>query len=302
MGSPLLQSRYLAGATSSSSSSSSPSSLSFSQRASLSPSSRYSTATITTTCSSHNFLKRCRKCGYEKETLPHVLNHCEPHYPHINCQVPETNSTLRPDLVVFNREEKKVIVVDIAVAFDNEKQALDDARQEKLLKYSDLTHELRRKGYEVQLEAFVMGSLGSMLPENHRCLRILGIKPSYARLTTDAEADGDRLHPVVASRLCGARHRLHSGGTKKASAKVGGSSSNRTSHCGDNRSGSKHDQTAYRKQQAVIQVAQLHFPYRIDAVLTSPPINDVVHRRLSSSRDVPHTTSTTTNQPFPSRT
>ena len=106
------------------------------------------------------------------------------------------------------------------------------------------------------------------------------------RYNIDAEADGDWLHPVVASHLCGACHRLHSGGTKKASAKVGGPSSNRTSHCGDNRSGSKHDQTAYRQQQAVVQVAPLHFPYRIDAVDTFPPIHDVVQRRLSSSRDI----------------
>ena len=220
--------QVLAGATSSSSSSSSPSSLSFSQTSSLSPSSRYSTATITTTSSSHStFSKDAGNVVTRKKLFPtfstivNLITPTSPKHmmrfstgfgpcPRIKCQVPETNSMLRLDLVVFNREEKKVIVVDVAVAFD-EKEALDDARcQEKLLKYSDLAHELRRKGYEVQLEAFVMGS---MLPENHRCLRVLGIKPSYAQLM---------LKLMVTDCIRWLRHRLHSEEPKRRELKSAG--------------------------------------------------------------------------------
>ena len=83
--------------------------------------------------------KRCRRCGYQLETLPHVLNHCRPTmvartHRHdailnrlvravpkrvgtvrINQCIAECTSTLRPDLVITNPTERTIRIVDVAM-------------------------------------------------------------------------------------------------------------------------------------------------------------------------------------------
>ena len=146
--------------------------------------------------------ERCRRCGYDKETLPHVLNHCKIHcvsrarrhnavLQQIVKVIPESSvpieinrmtggntTNLRPGLVVTNEVDRKVIFVDVAISFENRFEALEDARQEKMDKYQQLAYELRGKGYTVDLNVLVVGSLGTWDPANETTLQMLKIRGS----------------------------------------------------------------------------------------------------------------------------
>nr|XP_025036770.1 uncharacterized protein LOC112544562 [Pelodiscus sinensis] len=111
--------------------------------------------------------KRCRRCGYENETLPHVLCGCETHSgawllrhnaiqdrvvkalpPTLGTVVEDsvvlgTNSLLRPDIVITNEEVKKIIMVDVSVPFENQSAAFQAARLWKIVKYTPLADTLR---------------------------------------------------------------------------------------------------------------------------------------------------------------
>ncbi|XP_064462370.1 uncharacterized protein LOC135372841 [Ornithodoros turicata] len=100
--------------------------------------------------------KRCRRCGAELETLPHVANHCmrysalytarhnkivrwirqaaEARYTVFSENQAIGDTGLRPDLVVARGEE--AIVYDATVVFDNRQEAFRNARAEKEQKYS----------------------------------------------------------------------------------------------------------------------------------------------------------------------
>ncbi|CAM2120230.1 unnamed protein product [Caretta caretta] len=116
--------------------------------------------------------KRCRKCGYSNETLPHVLCSCKPRSrawqlrhnaiqnrlvkaiaPRlgevtVNCAIPGTDSQLCPDVVVTDDAQKKIILVDVTVSFGNRTLAFREARAHKLEKYATMADTLRAKGYE----------------------------------------------------------------------------------------------------------------------------------------------------------
>ncbi|CAM5173819.1 unnamed protein product [Natator depressus] len=150
--------------------------------------------------------KRCRKCGYSNETLPHVLCSCRPHSRawqlrhnailnrlvkaiaprlgevDVNCAIPSTDSQLRPDVVVTDEAQKKIILVDITVSFENRTPAFREAQARKLEKYAPLADTLRAKGYEVQMNALIIGALGAWDPCNERVLWTCGIGRRYARL------------------------------------------------------------------------------------------------------------------------
>ncbi|CAM4606818.1 unnamed protein product [Lepidochelys olivacea] len=150
--------------------------------------------------------KRCRKCGYSNETLPHVLCSCRPHSrawqlrhntiqnrlvkaiaPRlrevaVNCAIPGTDSQLRPNMVITDLAQKKIIPVDITVSFENRTPAFREARACKLEKYAPLADTLRAKCYEVQLDALIVGALGAWDPCNERVLRTCGIGRRYTRL------------------------------------------------------------------------------------------------------------------------
>ena len=149
----------------------------------------------------------CRRCGKWEETLPHVLNHCEPSMrlvtarhdrilhrlfqampvdlqalSKVDCTPLHSSSQLRPDLIVTDEARKTVTMVDVTVPFDNGPRAMEDARQQKRLKYGDIERELTAKGYKVINEAFVIGSLGSFPARNFMVARELGIHRKYAEL------------------------------------------------------------------------------------------------------------------------
>ncbi|XP_046144138.1 uncharacterized protein LOC123988371 [Osmia bicornis bicornis] len=152
--------------------------------------------------------KRCRRCGYTLESLPHVLCHCGPHSAarqrrhdnlvlrlskairlpgeiRINRRVPGAtgeSSALRPDIVVTHEASKTVVLVDVAVPFENTMQAIADARFEKINKYQQLADSLKGRGYKVYLDAFIVGALGAWDPGNEFLLELLRISPRYASL------------------------------------------------------------------------------------------------------------------------
>ncbi|XP_075723790.1 uncharacterized protein LOC142765869 [Rhipicephalus microplus] len=136
--------------------------------------------------------KRCRRCGYREETLPHVLCHCmrqsrammERHNAIVarikkaapgrftvigeNQQVELPG--LRPDLVLARGEE--ALILDVCCPFDNRLQAFQEARRLEE-KYAPLQRHLLQRFQRVSVEAVVVGCLGSWDPANDRVTRRL---------------------------------------------------------------------------------------------------------------------------------
>ncbi|CAH1169636.1 unnamed protein product [Phaedon cochleariae] len=101
---------------------------------------------------------------------------------HVNRRVPHSTSNLRPDIVVVNEDESRVIIVDVTVPFENEPQALLQARETKKAKYAGIAEELRTQGYEATVDALIVGALGSWDQNNEPVLRLCGISQRYAKL------------------------------------------------------------------------------------------------------------------------
>ena len=97
-------------------------------------------------------------------------------------QIPGDPECNRPDLVIINREKNKIIVVDVTMPFEGEPRSLAEARETKLQKYSDLKTWLQGKYNEVELEAFIVGALGSWDLDNEPVLRMLHIGRNYSKL------------------------------------------------------------------------------------------------------------------------
>ncbi|XP_037073722.1 uncharacterized protein LOC119094916 [Pollicipes pollicipes] len=148
--------------------------------------------------------ERCRRCGYARETLSHVLCHCMPHsdafqrrhnailsrlhkavqrdgvVTQVNRRVPGCVSSLRPDLVVTRGDE--VILADVTVAFENGPHALRAASDAKVRKYTPLVHELRGRGKTASVVALIVGPLGTWWRGNEASLRRLRVSRNYAKL------------------------------------------------------------------------------------------------------------------------
>ncbi|XP_011883906.1 PREDICTED: uncharacterized protein LOC105571048, partial [Vollenhovia emeryi] len=150
--------------------------------------------------------RRCRRCGAELESLPHVLGHCGVHAAAIQlrhdavlhrlwkaCRLPgevrvnrrvegvsDGLTGLRPDLVIRHEPSKCVVILDVTVPFENRAIAFEEARARKVIKYSALAEELRSQGYRVEVAAFVVGALGSWDPANEGVLDLLRVSKRYA--------------------------------------------------------------------------------------------------------------------------
>ena len=148
----------------------------------------------------------CRRCGSHPETLAHALNHCHHSMGLIRTRQGEILKRLRhaiprdmgevfleqqipgdperncPDLVIINREKNKIIVVDVTMPFEGEPRSLAEARETKLQKYSNLKTWLQGKYSEVELEAFIVGALGSWDLDNKPVLHMLHIGRNYSKL------------------------------------------------------------------------------------------------------------------------
>lgn len=149
--------------------------------------------------------KRCRRCGYKLETLPHVLCNCNPAMVHItkrhnavldritkgipltddremriNRKVEGSSSNDRPDIVILDKKDRTATVVDVAVPFENGPNSLVQAREHKISKYEHIRQELEAQGYKTTMGAIIVGALGTWPNENDAVLTALGIGSSYA--------------------------------------------------------------------------------------------------------------------------
>jgi len=150
--------------------------------------------------------KTCRRCPHPLETLPHVLSCCLKHsharqlrhhnivhrvanaVPRIagvvraDRQVPESDSPLRPDIVVIDRAALTMTIVDVAVVFENRYEPFVEARRQKIHKYSAIADQFRMRGWTVKLDAIIVGALGGWDPANEFALRTLRISKRYCKM------------------------------------------------------------------------------------------------------------------------
>lgn len=75
----------------------------------------------------------------------------------------------RPDLVI--QKGNDVIIIDVTVPFHNGLDAFQDARNEKIQKYSGAAQEISLEGKNVVVEAVVVGALGSWDPANDHVMK-----------------------------------------------------------------------------------------------------------------------------------
>jgi hypothetical protein len=120
-------------------------------------------------------------------------------------------SLLRPDLVVWeDGADGEVCVIDVAVPFDNRRGALAAAREQKMRKYGALVDRMRvRSEFKVphNLDALVVGALGSWVPGNDALLTRLGVPkgriPSVRRQMISAAIKWSR--DIYVEHMTGAR-------------------------------------------------------------------------------------------------
>ena len=150
--------------------------------------------------------RRCRRCGYASETLPHLLCYCGPlsasrqlrhNAMREACrglEAPKVRlnqrfqgeggdlAALRPDIVVTYEPSITVVIVDVIVEFEKSFAALEAARVETVQKYQPLADALRGRGYVVHVDGFVVGTLGAWHPNNDGLARFLLVSSRCASL------------------------------------------------------------------------------------------------------------------------
>ncbi|XP_023210577.1 uncharacterized protein LOC111613450 [Centruroides sculpturatus] len=153
-----------------------------------------------------NDTKRCRRCGYARETLAHVLCHCPPNLhlvtqrhnaildrivaafkPEgatvlVNQRVPGFSDICRPDMVIIDEKSKSATIIDVTTPFENGQTAFQLAREEKLRKYAPFAQHFRQQGFDTHISAFIVGALGGYDHANEATLQRLGISRHYAKL------------------------------------------------------------------------------------------------------------------------
>ncbi|XP_035232579.1 uncharacterized protein LOC118204357 [Stegodyphus dumicola] len=144
---------------------------------------------------------RCRRCGADRETLPHVLDHCmaystlykerhnaiidrlikmcEKDFRIISADRALDASRLRPDLVL--ERDGKFFILDVTIPFENHLGAFAEARARKLEKYEALRASIACEHGHCTIVPFVIGALGSWDRANDKFLTI-ACSRSYGRL------------------------------------------------------------------------------------------------------------------------
>jgi hypothetical protein len=153
----------------------------------------------------------CRVCGYEAETLGHVLGRCWHHSANLNRRhntvqdavvsaLPDPSederdhlevlvnrcptifsSSERIDLQVVDHVNRTAALVDFKCPFESGSEAFATARQRNELKYEALAERYRRLGFDVSLNTICVGALGTWDPQNFRPLKTLGVPDSRVR-------------------------------------------------------------------------------------------------------------------------
>ena len=147
----------------------------------------------------------CPRCNTEQETLARILNHCPTQVGlirqrHTNiltrlanavlhCKgrqykeqmVPSNSQGLKPDLVVLNDTTKEAFIVDVTMPFE-EMDTFSTAQPEKERKYNHLKAPLSSCYNKVEIDALVVGPLGSWDKDNEAVLRKLSVLRKYATI------------------------------------------------------------------------------------------------------------------------
>ena len=146
----------------------------------------------------------CRRClnTSVNESLPHIICHCQPNMQVITKRhnkiqdrltstihrgtftvdkpVPGAPGHNRPDIVVT--DGNKVSIIDITCPFENGEEALIQAANRKVSKYSYLIDFFQAKGLQAKVFGFVVGALGGWYQENDKVLDELQISMRYRPL------------------------------------------------------------------------------------------------------------------------
>ena len=91
-------------------------------------------------------------------------------------------ASLRPDIVARDEEKTNIKIIDVAIPFQSRWEAFQSVRQEKVQKYWLLAEQLEDQGYTVDLDAFIVGSLGGWDHNNERVISSLKNSHYYAVL------------------------------------------------------------------------------------------------------------------------
>lgn len=131
----------------------------------------------------------CRVCKEHKETLPHVINHCQPLLHRATARhnkivervknaacgwkilyenQPIHNSGFKPDLVLLRHGH--IMILDVTYPFDDGIGCFNKAHKDKCEKYKPLLDYFKNKYKSVTIDAIIAGSLGSWDPKNDRVL------------------------------------------------------------------------------------------------------------------------------------
>ncbi|GIY31151.1 retrovirus-related Pol polyprotein from type-1 retrotransposable element R2 [Caerostris darwini] len=139
----------------------------------------------------HDVDKRCRRCGFQQETLAHVVNHC-PSFSHawqlrhnaivdrlhnalttkgevLSANTAVLDTSIRPDLVF--KKGREIFLIDVTCPFENRKAIFDSARARKLAHYEPLIPLYQAQGLQPQVVPILVGALGSWDPQKDAFLR-----------------------------------------------------------------------------------------------------------------------------------
>ena len=83
-----------------------------------------------------------------------------------------SNKGLRPDIVLFSKENSKVILVELTIPFESR---LKQNHNYKTSKYEDLKKELEKEGYSITIKAVEIGARGFVEGTLYQFLGQIGI-------------------------------------------------------------------------------------------------------------------------------
>ena len=96
------------------------------------------------------------------------------------------STAVRPDLVIVNRNEKRIELLELTCSFESNAES---AHQLKFRKYLDLQEDLQNMGWSVQLLPFEIGSRGHISKRNkdsiNQCLKRNQMKVNNNKLFKD---------------------------------------------------------------------------------------------------------------------
>lgn len=117
---------------------------------------------------------------------------------------------MRLDLVVTHEQSRNIVGLDVTVAFENTFEEVEKAILEQILKYQPLTDSMRRRGYTVHVDRYVIDALGAWHTWKDRLLALLRFSSGFVglmrQLLVSKPINWSR--DIYVEHVTGARHRL----------------------------------------------------------------------------------------------